>query len=81
MEIENLKENMTQSEQVIDLVKLEKKDNQPQVQVQIGIENFEETCVKLEKIENKPPKIIKCTNKSSSSVCPKSKSSLILSTV
>ena len=33
MEIEKIKENWTQSEQVIDLVKLEKKDNQSRVRV------------------------------------------------
>ena len=42
-------ENMTHNEEVIDSVKLEENDNQ--TQVQIGIENSEEPCVKLEEIE------------------------------
>ena len=53
MEIEEIKEIWIQSEQVPDLVKLEEKDNQPQVQVRI--ENSDETCVKLEEIENELP--------------------------
>ncbi len=42
---------MTQSESVIDCMKLEENDNQSQVQAQIWIENPEKTCVKLEEIE------------------------------
>ena len=37
--------------EVIDILKLEKNDNQ----VLIGIENLEETCVKLEEVENELP--------------------------
>ena len=54
MEIEKIKEIPTQTEEILDYVKLEKDDNQPLTQVQILIENSQETCVKLEEIENEP---------------------------
>ena len=64
MEIKNIKENQTQTEQVIFLVKQEKidnqtqyvinLDNQPQFQIREIHENSEETCVKtcVEEIDN-----------------------------
>ena len=55
MEIGELEKNRTQTEQILDCVKIEKNDNHPHPQIQILIENTEETCVKLEKIENEFP--------------------------
>merc|ERR1712167_251687 len=46
---------MTETKEVIYIVKLEKCENQPQDQNKIGIENSEETFVKLEETENELP--------------------------
>ena len=50
-----IKKDMTETEEVIDIVKLEKYENQSQDQNKIRIENSKETCVKLEETENELP--------------------------
>ena len=56
--MEKIKEHMTETKEVIDIVKLEKYENQPQDQTQIGIENSEETCVKFKETEKVPSEVL-----------------------